>query len=54
MHNENKNIFTGNDFTKGESIEQNKKTLGVVSIDNPDIINLYPSSFENKNNFKCN
>ena len=52
MHNENKNIFTGNDFTKGESIEQNKKTLGVVSIDNPDIINLYPSSFENKNNLK--
>ena len=52
LHNENKNIFTGNDFTKGESIEQNKKTLGVVSIDNPDIINLYPSSFENKNNSK--
>ena len=52
LHNENKNIFTGNDFTKGESIEQNKKTLGVVSIDNPDIINLYPSSFENKNNLK--
>ena len=52
MHNENKNIFTGNDFAKGESIEQNKKTLGVVSLDNPDIINLYPSSFENKNNLK--
>ena len=52
LHNENKNVFTGNDFTKGESIEQNKKTLGVVSLDNPDIINLYPSSFENKNNLK--
>lgn len=43
------NIFTGQAFGQDESYKQNLKTLGVVDLDTPTQIDLYPKSFEAKN-----
>ena len=50
--NENINVFTNEVFKLGESIENNYRTLGVVDLNNPSIINIYPSSFASKDAIK--
>lgn len=50
--NENINIFTNETFKVGESLDNNYKNLGVVDLDNPSVINIYPSSFASKDNIK--
>ena len=43
-----KNILTGEAFKEAESYENNLKMMGVVDIDSPNLINIYPKSFEAK------
>ena len=47
-NNKNINVFTGNPFNLGESIETNYLQMGVVDSDNPSSINIYPKDFESK------
>ena len=42
------NVFTNNKFEGIESYETNLMNMGVVELDNPDIINIYPKNFESK------
>ncbi len=42
------NIFTNAPFKAGESYENNLNTLGIVDLDNPSAINIYPKNFESK------
>jgi len=42
------NVFTNNEFTGLESYDINLTKMGASSIDNPDIINIYPKNFESK------
>ena len=51
-NNESINIFTNQAFALGETIENNYRTLGVVDLTNPSIINIYPSSFASKDTIK--
>ena len=46
--NPNINVFTGKEFTNLESYENNLSKIGIVDINNPDSIELYPNSFESK------
>ena len=46
--NENINVFTGVSFQVGESINTNYMKLGVVDVDNPSTINIFPKDFESK------
>ena len=42
------NVFTNKEFVALESYENNLSKLGVVELDNPDVINIYPKNFESK------
>ena len=42
------NVFTGGKFQGVESYENNLSLMGVVDINSPSIINIYPKSFEAK------
>ena len=46
--NEKINVFTNQEFAIGESYETNLTKMGSVDLDNPSVINIYPSSFEAK------
>lgn len=47
-NNEDINIFTGEKFNVGETVDNNYKKLGFVEEDNPNAINIYPKDFESK------
>lgn len=47
-NNENINVFTGSEFNMGESIDNNYHLMGVVDLDDPKSINIYPKNFESK------
>jgi len=51
-NNKDINIFTNQAFTLGESYDNNLAKIGSVDLDNPSIINIYPSSFESKDEIK--
>ena len=51
-NNKSINIFTNKEFALGESFEANLLKLGAVDLDNPSIINIYPNSFEAKDEIK--
>lgn len=42
------NVFTNSKFNSGESYDNNLRKLGVVDLDNPSTINIYPKDFESK------
>ncbi|MBQ3021341.1 MAG: ABC transporter ATP-binding protein/permease [Bacilli bacterium] len=46
--NKNINVFTGSEFAIGESLENNYKSMGVVDLEDPKSINIYPKDFESK------
>lgn len=46
--NSDKNVLTGDVFKDTESYDNNLSMFGVVDIDSPSIINIYPKSFEAK------
>ena len=48
LSNKNINVFTNLGFTNLESYENNLKLLGIVDLDDPDGIEIYPNSFESK------
>ena len=48
LANKNINIFTGESFTGVETLDTNLQKIGVVDIENPYTINLYPKNFESK------
>lgn len=48
LENKNTNIFTNKPFTGIESLENNLANMGVVQIDDPYAINIYPKDFESK------
>ncbi len=47
-NNENINVFTGTEFNIGESVENNYHFMGVVDLEDPKSINIYPKDFESK------
>mgnify|MGYP003300704606 CR=1 FL=1 len=48
QENKDINIFTNKPFTGLESLENNLSNMGVVQIDDPYAINIYPKDFESK------
>ena len=51
--NKKKNVLTGEYFDNiSNSYEENLLILGMIEFDNPEAINIYPKSFEAKNNIK--
>jgi len=50
--NESINVFTNEKFNIGETIESNYLKMGVVDIDNPNTINIYPKDFNSKDNIE--
>ena len=48
LSNKDINVFTNSEFTNLESYENNLKQIGIVDLDNPDSIEIYPNSFESK------
>jgi len=48
LENEEKNVLTGELFKGIESYDNNLSLMGVVDINSPSIINIYPKSFEAK------
>ena len=46
--NRNINVFTGEPFMGIETVDTNLQKIGVVDIENPYTINLYPKNFESK------
>ncbi len=48
LNNTEINIFTGKSFEGIETYENNLTLLGVVNIDEPSAINIYPKSFDDK------
>ena len=46
--NKNINVFTGAPFTGMDTADTNLQKIGVVDLDNPYTINLYPKNFESK------
>ena len=48
LENKDINIFTNKPFTGLESLENNLANMGVVQIDDPYAINIYPKDFESK------
>jgi len=42
------NVFTGSKFTDIESYENNMAKIGIVNLEDPYIINIYPKNFEAK------
>ena len=42
------NVLTSHEFTDNESYQNNLVNFGVVDINKPSVINLYPNSFESK------
>ena len=48
VENKEINIFTGKSFEGIETYENNLTLLGVVNIDEPSAINIYPKSFDDK------
>ena len=48
LNNKDKNIFTNSEFTGTDTYENNLALLGVVDIDEPSMINLYPKGFNEK------
>ena len=52
LSNPNKNVFTNDDFKDLESYETNLMKLGIVDLDSPYTINIYPKDFESKDEIK--
>ena len=48
LSNKNINVFTNQEFTNLDTYENNLRILGVVDLNNPDGIEIYPNSFESK------
>ena len=48
LYNKDKNIFTNENFNGLETLDTNLTKLGVVELDNPSTINIYPKDFESK------
>ncbi len=46
------NVFTNEAFGLTESYDNNLKKLGIVELDNPSAINIYPKDFESKDNIE--
>ena len=47
LKNEKIDVLTGKEFTKN-TLEANKKLLGIVDVENPDSINIFPKDFASK------
>ena len=52
LSNKDINVFTGNKFKDLENFENNLYRIGVVDLEDPYIINIYPKDFESKDNIK--
>ena len=52
LENKNINVFTGSEFKDLETYENNAATIGIVDIDDPYSINIYPKDFESKDKIK--
>ena len=50
--NQNINVLTGDKFKDTENYDNNLSMFGVVDIDSPSAINIYPKSFEDKEQIK--
>ena len=48
LNNENINVFTNQEFKDLETLDNNLSKMGVVDIDSPYTINIYPKDFESK------
>ena len=48
LQNKNINVFTNREFSNLESYENNISMLGIVDLNDPDSIEIYPNSFESK------
>ena len=48
LNNKDINVFTGEPFIGVETVDTNLQKIGVVDLDNPYTINLYPKNFESK------
>lgn len=48
LNNKNINVFTNQEFTNLDSYENNLQLIGVLDLSNPDSIEIYPNSFESK------
>ena len=48
LSNENINVFTNQEFKGIETLDNNLTKMGVVDLDNPYTINIYPKDFESK------
>ena len=46
--NKEKNVLTNDSFTPLQTYEMNLSTLGIVNLDNPSTINIYPKDFKSK------
>ncbi len=52
LSNPSKNVFTNDEFKDLESYENNLMKLGIVDLDSPYTINIYPKNFESKDKIK--
>ena len=48
ISNESINVFTGSEFKDMENLDNNLSVLGIVDIESPSSINIYPKSFDSK------
>jgi len=48
LNNKEINMLTGDSFKEAESYDNNLKMFGIVDVDSPSAINIYPKSFEAK------
>ena len=48
----NINVFTGTNFKAAETYENNLSKIGIVDLDDPYTINIYPKNFESKEKIK--
>ncbi len=52
LSNPSKNVFTNDEYKDLESYENNLMKLGIVDLDSPYTINIYPKDFESKDKIK--
>ena len=52
LENKDINVFTGKNFKDLESYESNLSKIGIVDLEDPYTINIYPKDFESKDNIK--
>ena len=52
LNNQSINVFTGSEFKDLENLESNLSKIGVVELDDPYTINIYPKDFKSKDEIK--